>query len=127
MSDGRRNSSPIWQYFSVVSTEIAKWYKCGKEVRRAGGTTNLRGHLKSKHFSLYFTLQSGNDSSTVEDEVNVDNPTASESSLGIDSDDSSSRGSTPVPSLPTSPLSPTASSPTLILLSRALLPQSKLT
>lgn len=54
---GRSNSSPIWAYFDVVDKEQAKCKICGKPVKRAGGTTNIRNHLKNNHFTSFYEME----------------------------------------------------------------------
>lgn len=54
---GRSNRSPMWTFFDLVDKEHAKCKKCGKIVKRAGGTTNIRNHLKNNHFSFFYEIE----------------------------------------------------------------------
>ena len=48
--------SLAWEHFTSLSPKEAECNICSKIVKVAGGTTNLRAHMKSNHFSMFALL-----------------------------------------------------------------------
>lgn len=45
--------SEIWKHFTKTNSNCALCKLCGKNFKSCGNTTNLIGHLKAKHNSIY--------------------------------------------------------------------------
>lgn len=102
----RSNTSPIWTFFDVIDKENAKCKKCSKNVKRAGGTTNLRNHLKNNHFNAFYEMQNkrSSEGTPIDDEHVYAPDTDNEGACA----ESSNAGHCPVAS--NTPRSPLASS-----------------
>lgn len=60
--DKKRNTSKVWNFYSKTNDfKVCECNLCGKLIKSSGNTTNLKGHLKSKHFDVYneFGLNEG--------------------------------------------------------------------
>lgn len=44
--------SNIWKHFQKVTPNTAKCNMCSKILKTSGNTTNLKTHLKQKHYSI---------------------------------------------------------------------------
>jgi hypothetical protein len=42
----------IWKHFQKVTPNTAKCNMCSKILKTSGNTTNLKTHLKQKHYSI---------------------------------------------------------------------------
>lgn len=90
-----KKRSKWWKHYEEIEKgKKAKCNLCGKEVVVAGGTSNLKTHLQSKHFSEYFELNNSNETASVFNEEDEDD-VSGDDSISIASSPSASPSPTP--------------------------------
>nr|XP_037877017.1 E3 SUMO-protein ligase ZBED1-like [Bombyx mori] len=54
---GPKKKSSVWQFFNKIDDKKTKCKLCQKEIKSAGNTTNLIGHIRNVHKAAYLEIQ----------------------------------------------------------------------
>ncbi|CAH0721911.1 unnamed protein product, partial [Brenthis ino] len=54
---GPKKKSSVWQFFNKIDDKKTKCKLCQKEIKSAGNTTNLIGHVRNVHKAAYLEIQ----------------------------------------------------------------------
>ncbi|CAD0205153.1 unnamed protein product [Chrysodeixis includens] len=72
---GPKKKSSVWQFFHKIDDKKSKCKLCQKEIKSAGNTTNLIGHIRNIHKAAYLEfLPKQNTSNAVKTTEEISNP-----------------------------------------------------
>lgn len=54
---GPKKKSSVWQFFNKIDEKKSKCKLCQKDIKSAGNTTNLIGHIRNVHKAAYLEIQ----------------------------------------------------------------------
>lgn len=52
-----KKKSSVWQFFDKIDEKKSKCKLCQKDIKSAGNTTNLIGHIRNIHKAAYVEIQ----------------------------------------------------------------------